>query len=112
MAKRSKPVARKQPPKRPSLDEAVALLRRRYGGRLAPPLEGLAYRFTVWLPILAQGKPVFSEKQQSLLNASFATALADFPSPTSNAIRPGPAPGFPRERVIVDYHILLIIYAL
>ena len=56
-------MARKRLPEKPSLEEVVALLRQRYRGRLAPPLEGLAYRFTIWLPILAQGKPVFSEEQ-------------------------------------------------
>src|SRR5260370_16154615 len=59
--RRSRAVAKKQRPKKTSLEEAVALLRHRYRGRLAPPLEGLAYRFTVWLPIQAQSlsdKPV------------------------------------------------------
>jgi hypothetical protein len=38
---------KKATPRKPSLEEAVALLRLRYGSRLAPPLEGLAYRFTI-----------------------------------------------------------------
>jgi hypothetical protein len=61
-------VARKGPRKDLRLEDAVALLSSRYGGRLAPPLEGLAYRFTIWLPILSRGKTIFSAEQQAHLN--------------------------------------------
>src|SRR5262245_16795154 len=78
MTRRSKPVARKQLPRKPSLEEAVALLRQRHGGRLVPPLAGLAYRFTIWLPILAQGKPVFTEEQRFVLAALFRECFGGF----------------------------------
>ena len=77
-------------------EDAIATLRRRYAGLLAPPLEGLAYRFTIWLPILAQGRPVFSEGQQSYLNGLFHDCFVVFPSPASKAFRPGRALGFLR----------------
>jgi hypothetical protein len=107
-------VARKQPPRKPSLEEGLALLRRRHGGRLAPPLEGLAYRFTIWLPILSQGKPVFSEEQQRLLNSLLLdcfgglsqTNVEGFP-PWSGSWLPAGAGG-----PIVDHHLLLVIYGL
>lgn len=60
-------MAKKLPAKRLSLEEGVALLRHKFGGRLSPPLEGLAYRFTIWLPVQAEGKQVFSEEQQKHL---------------------------------------------
>ncbi len=71
-------MAKKQLQKKPSLEEAIAWLRHRYGGRLAPPLEGLAYRFTIWLPILAQGKPVFSAEQRFLLSELFHDCFGGF----------------------------------
>src|SRR6266480_6378992 len=37
MARRPNAVGKKQPPRKPSLEAAVALLRQRYGGRLTPP---------------------------------------------------------------------------
>jgi hypothetical protein len=64
-------VAKKQPPRKLSLEEGVALLRQRYGGRLAPPLEGLAYRFSIWLPVQARGKPVFSAQHRIVLEDLF-----------------------------------------
>ena len=107
-------MARKQPAKKLSLEEAVALLQRRYRGRLAPPLEGLAYRFTVWLPILAQGKPVFSGQQRSLLNDLFHTCFGGYSQSNVEGFPPWSGswlpPGSPEP--IVDHHILIIVYTL
>ncbi len=107
-------MARKLPQKKLSLEVAVALLRNRYGGRLAPPLEGLAYRFTIWLPIQAQGKPVFSDAQQLLLTEFFRscfggvsqTNVEGFPPWSGSWLPPG------ATEAIIDHHILLVVYAL
>ena len=107
-------MARKQGPRRLSLEDAVTLLQQRYGGRLAPPLEGMAYRFTIWLPVLAKGTPVFSAHQRHLLHdlldlcfGGFSQSnLQGFP-PWSGSWRPAGA-----AESIVDQHIHLIVYAL
>jgi hypothetical protein len=107
-------VARKRPPKGPSLDEAVALLRRRYSGRLTPPLEGLAYRFTIWLPVLARGKPVFTPEQRLVLYAFFHDCFSGFSQSRLEGFPPWSGSWLPPEsdEPIVDHHILLVVYAL
>src|SRR5262249_55449751 len=116
--RRSKAVVKKQPPRKmprkPSLEEALALLRHRYSGRLAPPLEGLAYRFTIWLPILAQGKPVFSEEQQSRLHGLFHDCFGGFSQSKIEGFPPWSGSWLPAgaDEPIVDHHILLIVYTL
>jgi hypothetical protein len=107
-------VARKQAPKKPSLEEAVALLRQRYRGRLNPLLEGLAYRFTIWLPIQAQGKPVFSQDQRDLLHELFRDCFGGFSQTSVQGFPPWAGSWQPAGTAepIVDYHILLVVYAL
>jgi hypothetical protein len=107
-------VAKKQTPKKPSLEEAIALLRQRHGGRLAPPLEGLAYRFTIWLPILAQGRTVFSEEQRFLLQSLFHDCFGGFSQSSLEGFPPWSGSWLPAgtDQPIVDHHILLVVYAL
>ena len=114
MTRRSRPVAGKQLPKKPSLEQAIALLRHRYGGRLAPPLEGLAYRFTVWLPILAHGKPVFSQDQRILLHGLFHDCFGGYSQSSVEGFPPWSGSWLPAgtDQPIVDHHILLVVYAL
>jgi hypothetical protein len=74
----------------------------------------LAYRFTIWLPILLQGRPVFSEEQRIHLTGLFRdcfggvsqTSVEGFPPWTGSWL---PAGG---DEPIVDHHILLVVYAL
>jgi hypothetical protein len=74
----------------------------------------LAYRFTIWLPILARGKPVFSNEQQVLLQdlmhdcfGGFSkSSVEGFPPWTGSWLPPG------AEEPIIDHHILLVVYAL
>ncbi len=90
------------------------MLRRRYGGRLTPPLEGFAYRFTIWLPILTQGKAVFREEQQSRLNDLFHDCFGGFSQSRVEGFPPWSGSWLPTgaEEPIVDHHIVLIVYAL
>jgi hypothetical protein len=79
-----------------------------------PPLEGLAYRFTIWLPIMAKGRPVFSEEHRRLLDFLFRdcfggfsqTSVEGFPPWTGSWLPPG------ATEPIVDHHILVVVYAL
>lgn len=107
-------MAKKHLPKNASLEEALALLRQHFGGRLAPPLEGLAYRFTIWLPVLARGKPVFSAKHHVLLHAFFHECFGGFSQSTVEAAPPWSGSWLPEgaDEPIVDHHILLIVYSL
>jgi hypothetical protein len=107
-------VAKKHPPRRPSLEEALALLRQRFRGRLAPPLEGLAYRFTIWLPILAQGRAVFSQEQRVLLHGLFHDCFGGFSQTSVEGFPPWSGSWLPTgaDEPIVDHHILLVVYTL
>ncbi len=104
----------RKPPKNPSLDEGIAWLKDRYGGQLKPPLDGLAYRFTIWLPVQSHGMPVFAGDQQHALLRLFHVCcggcshsrLEGFP-PWSGSWLPDDA-----ETPIVDHHIQIIVYAL
>jgi hypothetical protein len=106
-------MGKKLPPKKLGLDEGIALLRARYGGRLMPSLEGLAYRFTIWLPIQSRGQVVFSEEQRfdigGLLNHCFGgysqSRLEGFPPWSGSWLPEG------SDDPIVDHHVLLIVYS-
>jgi len=90
------------------------MLRKRYSGRLAPPLEGLAYRFTIWLPVQAKGRPVFSGEQQLLLFDLFHDCFGGFSQSSLEGFPPWSGSWLPAgtEEPIVDHHILLIVYTL
>lgn len=114
MAEKAKPVGKKQPVRKLSLDAGATFLRERYGGRLAPPLEGFAYRFTVWLPVQAKGRPVFSREDRhivcDLLNhcfGGFTQSHVEVAPPWSGSWQPEGA-----AEPIVDFHIQMVIYAL
>lgn len=101
-------------PKRTSLEDAIALLKHRYGGRLAPPLEGLAYRFTIWLPVQAKGRPVFSHEHRLFLYGLFRECFGDFSETNVEGFPPWSGSWLPEGAAepIVDHHILLIVYTL
>ena len=101
-------MAKKQASSKPSLEETVAELRQRYGGRkLAPPLEGMAYRFTIWLPVLAKGATVFSERQRLVLHNLLNDCFGGFPQSNLQGFPPWLGSWLPHgaEEPIVDQHI-------
>jgi len=107
-------VGKKPSPRKPSLEEAVALLRNRYKSRLIPPLEGLAYRFTIWLPILSRGEPVFSPRQRFLLKRFFLDCFGGVSESTVEGFPPWSGSWLPAEgeEPIVDHHVMFIVYTL
>ncbi len=107
-------MAKKQLGSKPSLDEAVVVLRQRFGGRLGPPLEGLAYRFTIWLPVQAVGKPVFSAQHRLLLRDLLNDCFGGFSQSRLEGYPPWSGSWLPAgsDEAIVDHHILLIVYTL
>jgi hypothetical protein len=107
-------VAKKQAARKLSLEEAVAVLQQCYGGRLAPPLEGMAYRFTIWLPVLAKGAPVFSEHQRHLLHDLLDQCFGGFSQSNLQGFPPWTGSWRPigAAESVVDQHIHLVVYAL
>jgi hypothetical protein len=107
-------VAKKQAPRKPTLEDGVALLRQRYTGRLVPPLEGLAYRFTIWLPVQSRGIPVFSKEQQFCLFDLFLACCGGCSQSTLEGFPPWSGSWLPEGTnvPITDHHILLIVYTL
>ena len=90
------------------------MLRERYSDRLAPPLEGLAYRFTIWLPVQSKGRPVFTEEQQRLLFQLFRDCFGGFSQSSLEGFPPWSGSWLPAgtDEPIVDHHIQLVVYAL
>jgi hypothetical protein len=107
-------VAKKLSARKLSLEEGVAFLRQKFGGRLSPPLEGLAYKFTIWLPVQAQGKQVFTEEQQKHLFILFQTCFGGYSQSRLEGFPPWSGSWLPEgtDDPIVDHHIILIVYTL
>jgi len=105
-------MAKKQPPRKRTLEEDFAFLRQRYQGQLNPPLAGLAYRFTIWLPVQAHGKPVFSEQQRILLNRFLGDCFGGFSQSSLEGFPPWSGSWLPEgaDEPITDHHVLLVVY--
>ena len=97
-----------------NLETGVSVLRERFSGRLIPPLEGVAYRFTIWLPVQAQGRPVFSENQRMVLRDVLADCFGGFSESNFEGFPPWSGSWLPEgaDEPIVDFHIQMVIYAL
>jgi hypothetical protein len=77
-------------------------------------LEGLAYRFSIWLPVQARGKPVFSAQHRIALEDLFHDCFGGYTHSTLQGFPPWSGSWLPREaeEPVVDHHILLIVYTL
>jgi hypothetical protein len=87
-------------------------LRTSFEGRLFPPLGGFVYRFTIFLPLLSEGREVFSVSQRRLLAQLFHACLGGY---TESSVEGQPPwygswapPG--AEQPIVDRHTLMVLY--
>jgi hypothetical protein len=87
-------------------------LKTAFRGRLAPPLDGFVYRFTIYLPLLSQGKEVFSQEQRYLLNDLFHECFAGFTETSSEGHPPWYGSWAPpgAARPIIDRHTLMVLY--
>jgi hypothetical protein len=90
----------------------LQILKTAFQDRLIPPLGGFVYRFTIFLPLLSEGKEVFSRRQVYLLADlfhdcmdGFTEAAAEGNPPLYGSWRP---PG--ATRPIVDRHTVLTLY--
>jgi hypothetical protein len=77
-------------------------------------MEGLAYKFTVWLPVQAEGKQVFSEEQQAHLFKLFQACFGGYSQSRLEGFPPWSGSWLPEgtDEPIVDHHIILIVYTL
>ena len=74
----------------------------------------MAYRFTIWFPVQAQGKPVFTKVHQAHLIKLFYDCLGGFSQSSQEGFPPWAGSWLPPETQVpvVDHHILLIVYTL
>ena len=107
-------MAKKLETKKPSLEEGLTILRRRNASKLAPPLDGLAYRFSIWLPILAYGKAVFTAAHRIALTRFFHDCFGGFTQSSLEGFPPWSGSWVPAgsSEPIVDQHLLLVVYTL
>ena len=107
-------MARKRQGKKLSLEAGLALLKERFGGQLKPPLEGLAYRFTIWLPVQARGQPVFTDEQQETIFNLFHVCCGGCSNSRLEGFPPWSGSWLPEGTAepVIDHHVLVIVYTL
>src|SRR5437763_13602799 len=96
----------------PSLEEMLQTLKTSFQGRLAPPLGGFVYRFTIFLPLLSEGQVVFSAAQVRLLTALFHACAAGFTQTSAEGGPPFHGSWLPpgATEPFVDRHTVMILY--
>ena|SRR5579862_5381836 len=95
-----------------SLEEMLHTLKAAFHGRLVPPLGGFVYRFTLFLPLLSEGKEVVSRQQQKLLADLFHACMYGFTQTAAEGNPPWYGSWVPpgAERPIIDRHMLMVVY--
>jgi hypothetical protein len=96
----------------PTFEQLLHALYSEPPGDLRPALEGFAYRFTIYLPLLSEGRAVFTDEHCDALADLFherfegysATAVEGSP-PWYGSWRPEGAP-----EPVIDRHMLFAIY--
>jgi hypothetical protein len=98
--------------KSPSLEEMLQTLKTRFRGRLAPQLGGFVYRFTIFLPLLSEGREVFSLEQRELLADLFHKCMRGYSESTSEGTPPWYGSWAPPRaaRPVIDRHTLIVVY--
>lgn len=97
----------------PELKKLLRALLSQPPGNLAPPLEGYAYRFTLFLPLLSEGKKVFTDEQTSDLGELFNRRFAGYTATTAEGAPPWYGSWLPAgtARPIIDKHMLFVVYS-
>jgi hypothetical protein len=90
----------------------LRLLGASFQGRLAPPLGGFVYRFTIFLPLLSEGREVFSIRQRRLLADLFHECLGGYTQASAEGHPPWYGSWLPSGAVrpIVDRHTQMVLY--
>jgi hypothetical protein len=87
-------------------------LKASFQGRLAPPLGGFVYRFTIFLPLLSEGKEVFTRTQRELLAELFHACCAGYTEASAEGHPPWFGSWAPpgAARPVIDRHTLMVVY--
>src|SRR4051812_41637128 len=87
-------------------------LRTNFRGRLSPPLGGFVYRFTLFLPLLSEGREVFTRDQRFLLADLFHACMDGYSEASAEGHPPWYGSWLPpgTERPVVDRHTLMVLY--
>src|SRR5437016_356924 len=88
-------------------------LKTAFRGRLVPPLGGFVYRFTIFLPLLSEGKEVFTREQRYLLADLFHDCFDGFTETSAEGHPPWYGSWSPPggARPVIDRHTLIVLYA-
>jgi hypothetical protein len=94
------------------LKELLGVLKTEPPGELRPALAGYAYRFTLYLPLLGEGKPVFTGEQCDLLGDVFHARFAGFSATSVEGSPPWYGSWLPpgAAKPVIDRHMLFVIY--
>jgi hypothetical protein len=105
-------VARKRHTEPERLKKLLEILKIELGGDLRPALAGYAYRFTLYLPLLAEGKPVFTGEQWDLLGDLFHSRFEGFSATSVDGSPPWYGSWLPpgAAKPVVDRHMLFVLY--
>jgi hypothetical protein len=104
-------VARKKHDATERLKELLDVLRTHLPGDLRPKLHGFAYRFTLYLPLLSEGDPVFTSEQCGLLGKLFHTRFEGFSASNVEGSPPWFGSWLPPGKTspVVDRHQLFVV---
>ena len=87
-------------------------LKASFRGRLAPPLGGFVYRFTIFLPLLSEGKEVFLRAQRELLAELFHACCEGYSEASAEGHPPWYGSWAPpgAAQPVIDGHTLMVVY--
>lgn len=102
----------KNTPKSDSFEAMVDSLREDFRNKLVPPLGGFVYRFTIYLPLLSEGKPVFTDHHRQALTRLFLSCMQGFSESASENTPPWHGSWAPpgSHRPVIDRHTLIVAY--
>lgn len=105
-------MARKSP-RTARFENQLQILESKPSVDLRPALEGFAYRFTIYLPLLSQGRPVYREEQCAALAQLFFRRFGGYTATLVEGNPPWYGAWLPpgASEPIVDRHTLFVIYA-
>jgi hypothetical protein len=90
----------------------LTTLKGKFKGRLAPPLGGFVYRFTIFLPLLSEGKEVFTQQHKYFLADLFHDCMRGFTETASEGHPPWYGSWAPPggAHPVIDRHTLMVVY--
>lgn len=105
-------MARKKHDAAERLKQLLAVLGTHPPGDLRPKLHGFAYRFTLYLPLLSEGNPVFTEQQRDVLADLFHLRFEGYSATTIEGSPPWFGSWLPpgAQRPVIDRHQLFVVY--